>query len=100
MKIFRFTAGFGGSGGFPWRRIQQRDLILCGFLLANPQTRLVGLQDRSAEEPGADRRSRLGEVVPCRVEHVDERALADLETEKIGQECTSRSKAMPWVKRK
>jgi hypothetical protein len=30
LKIFRFTAGFGGSGGFPSRRIQQWDLILCG----------------------------------------------------------------------
>src|SRR5208337_3710125 len=30
LKIFRFKAGFGVSGGFPSRRIQQRNLILCG----------------------------------------------------------------------
>jgi hypothetical protein len=55
-------------------------------LLADPQAGLVGLQDRTIEEPRADRRGRLGKGVLCRVEDVDERALADVETEEIGQE--------------
>jgi hypothetical protein len=55
-------------------------------LLANPQAGLVGLQDRSAEEFGADRGGRRRETSPRRVEHVDERALADVEAEEIGQE--------------
>ena len=35
---------------------------------------------------GEDRRGRLGKGILCRVEDVDERALADVETEEIGQE--------------
>ena len=55
-------------------------------LLADPQAGLVGLQDRTIEEFRADRRGRLGKGILCRVEDVDERALADVETEEIGQE--------------
>ena len=43
-------------------------------------------QSRSAEELGADRGGRRRERSPRRVEHVDERALADVETKEIGQE--------------
>ena len=55
-------------------------------LLANPQAGLVGLQGRSAEKLRADCGGRLVEAVLCRVEHVDECTLTDLEAEKIGQE--------------
>ena len=34
LRIFRFTAGFGGSGGFPSRRIQQWELIFAGLPMA------------------------------------------------------------------
>ena len=46
-------------------------------LLADPQAGLVGLQDRTIDEFRADRRGRLGKGILCRVEDVDERALAD-----------------------
>ena len=55
-------------------------------LLADPQAGLVGLQDQTIEGFCADRRGRLGKGILCRVEDVDERALADVETEEIGQE--------------
>jgi hypothetical protein len=54
--------------------------------LADPQAGLVRFQSGSRQQTGADQVGLRGEGFARRVEHVDQRAFADVEAQQIGQE--------------
>jgi len=55
-------------------------------LLADPHAGLVGGKDGAGEQAGADQARLPGEGCPAVVEHVDQRAFADIDAEEIGEQ--------------
>src|SRR5258705_852030 len=68
--------------------------------LADPHAGFVRLQDGAGEQAGPDQVRRLRASLLAGLEHVDERAFADLKPEQIGNSRESRSNEIAWVKRK
>ncbi len=97
-EVRRHFLGAGGRGDEKGAVVMMED-PQPPIPLADPQAGLVGLQDRSAEQPRADRGGRRRERGPRRVEDVDERALADVEPEKIGQKSSEALEGDALVKR-
>jgi hypothetical protein len=56
------------------------------LLLADPHAGLVGRQDGAGEQAGADQARLPGEGLPAVVEHLDQRAFADIEAEEVGEQ--------------